>query len=74
MVIDKKVTVSITDDDGQEIHEGDALMFVSADRTHLAVYYGLDNRSRAVFEDYITKTRYACMIGSIKRSKIVKVS
>lgn len=71
MILRKKTAVVITDDEGTELKQGDLLVFLSGGKTRLAYYLGLDNRSRAVLKDYLTEEKYACLTGSMAKSKVV---
>lgn len=71
MNIEKITTVKVTDENGAEITEGKEVMFLFNDRTHIATFMGLDDRSRVVMRDKITGEDYACLASSLTHVTLV---
>lgn len=72
MKIERVTTVVVKDDDGAVIPENTEILFLMNNRTHLAVFLGIDMRSRIVLKDTITGEDYRCLPESISRVTVFR--
>lgn len=72
MQVTKNYTIVVTDDKGDPIEEGDAIMFLYDGRTRIAIFNGFDKRSRVMLTDYMSGEPYTCMLASVTESRKLK--